>query len=103
MPIHDQSYRRYGGGKATPGHAWLVIASAGIRTMLRKRAFLGVLLFGITFALNTQPVIAFGGWIALTLALFFGPSLAARGFTVAGRAVAKLLVRKSTCTTPIRS
>ncbi len=45
MPIHDQSYRRYGGGKATPGQAWLVIASAGIRTMLRKRAFLGVLLF----------------------------------------------------------
>jgi ABC-type transport system involved in multi-copper enzyme maturation permease subunit len=45
MPIHDQSYRRYGGGKASPGHAWLVIASAGIRTMLRKRAFLGVLLF----------------------------------------------------------
>ena len=45
MPIHDQSYRRYRGGKATPGHAWLVIASAGIRTMLRKRAFLGVLLF----------------------------------------------------------
>src|SRR6185312_2127108 len=45
MPIHDQSYRRYRGGKASPGHAWLVIASAGIRTMLRKRAFLGVLLF----------------------------------------------------------
>ena len=45
MPIHDQSYRRYGGAKASPGQAWLVIASSGIRTMLRKRAFLGVLLF----------------------------------------------------------
>jgi ABC-2 type transport system permease protein len=45
MPIHDQSYRRYGGGKASPGHAWLVIASAGIKTMLRKRVFLGLLLF----------------------------------------------------------
>ena len=45
MPIHDQSYRRYGGGKATPGHAWQVIAVAGIKTMLRKRTFLGVLLF----------------------------------------------------------
>ena len=45
MPIHDQSYRRYGGGKATPGGAWQVIAAAGIKTMLRKRAFLGVLLF----------------------------------------------------------
>jgi ABC-type transport system involved in multi-copper enzyme maturation permease subunit len=45
MPIHDQSYRRYGGGKSTPGGAWQVIAAAGIKTMLRKRAFLGVLLF----------------------------------------------------------
>jgi ABC-type transport system involved in multi-copper enzyme maturation permease subunit len=45
MPIHDQSYRRYGGGKTNPGGAWQVIASAGIKTMLRKRAFLGVLLF----------------------------------------------------------
>jgi ABC-type transport system involved in multi-copper enzyme maturation permease subunit len=44
MPIHDQSYRRYGGGKATPGWAWTVIAKAGIKQMLRKRAFLGILL-----------------------------------------------------------
>jgi ABC-type transport system involved in multi-copper enzyme maturation permease subunit len=43
-PIHDQSYRRYGGGKATPGWAWTVIAKAGIKQMLRKRAFLGILL-----------------------------------------------------------
>jgi ABC-type transport system involved in multi-copper enzyme maturation permease subunit len=45
MPIHDQSYRRYGGGKATPGRAWTVIAWAGIRSMFRKRVFLGLLLF----------------------------------------------------------
>ena len=45
MPIHDQSYRRYGGGRARPGAAWTVIAWAGIRQMLRKRAFLGLLLF----------------------------------------------------------
>ena len=45
MPIHDQSYRRYGGAKASPGKAWTVIANAGIRTMLRKRLFLGLLLF----------------------------------------------------------
>jgi ABC-2 type transport system permease protein len=44
MPIHDQSYRRYRGGKAMPGQAWLVIARAGILSMLRKRAFLGLLL-----------------------------------------------------------
>src|SRR5919107_2101264 len=45
MPIHDQSYRRYGGGKALPGGAWAVIARAGIMTMIRKRTFLGLLIF----------------------------------------------------------
>jgi ABC-2 type transport system permease protein len=45
MPIHDQSYRRYGGGKTTPGRAWTVIAWAGIRTMISKRTFLGLLIF----------------------------------------------------------
>jgi ABC-type transport system involved in multi-copper enzyme maturation permease subunit len=45
MPIHDQSYRRYGGGKTTPGKAWTVIAWAGVRNMIRKRAFLGLLIF----------------------------------------------------------
>jgi ABC-2 type transport system permease protein len=44
MPIHDQSYRRYGGGKAAPGRAWLVIARAGVMNMLRKRLFLGLLI-----------------------------------------------------------
>jgi len=44
VPIHDQGYRRYGGGKAPHGQAWAVIAKAGIRTMLAKRAFLGLLL-----------------------------------------------------------
>ena len=45
MPIHDQSYRRYGGGRKTLGRAWTVIARAGIMTMIRKRAFLGLLIF----------------------------------------------------------
>ena len=44
MPIHDQGYRRYGGGRAPRGQAWTVITRAGIRTMLAKRAFLGLLL-----------------------------------------------------------
>ena len=44
-PIHDQSYRRYGGGRAAPGRSWTVIAWAGVRNMIRKRAFLGLLLF----------------------------------------------------------
>jgi ABC-2 type transport system permease protein len=44
MPIHDQGYRRYGGSKARTGTGWIVIARAGIRTMVSKRAFLGLLL-----------------------------------------------------------
>ena len=45
MPIHDQSYRRYRGGRAALGRGWTVIAVTGIRNTLRKRAFLGILIF----------------------------------------------------------
>ncbi len=44
MPIHDQGYRRYTGVRAQTGRAWSVIAAAGIRTLLARRAFLGLLL-----------------------------------------------------------
>ena len=44
MPIHDQGYRRYGGGRDARGQSWLVIARAGIRTMVARRLFLGLLL-----------------------------------------------------------
>ena len=44
MPIHDQGYRRYGGARAPRGQGWIVIARSGIRSMLAKRAFLGLLL-----------------------------------------------------------
>ena len=44
MPIHDQGYRRYGGERAPRGQAWAVIAKAGVRTFLAKKAFLGLLL-----------------------------------------------------------
>ena len=46
MPIHDQSYRRYKGGRAALGRGWIVIATTGVKSMIRKRAFIGVLLFG---------------------------------------------------------
>ena len=45
MPIHDQSYRRYGGQRAPVGRSWTVIARAGVMQMLRKRIFIGLLLF----------------------------------------------------------
>jgi ABC-2 type transport system permease protein len=47
MPIHDQSYRHYGGGKAVPGRSWTIIAWAGISTMIRKRIFLGLMLIAL--------------------------------------------------------
>jgi ABC-2 type transport system permease protein len=42
MPIHEQGYRRYRGGKAG-GRAWLVIMMTGIRTMLNDKKFIVVL------------------------------------------------------------
>ena len=47
MPIHDQSYRHYGGLKAVAGRSWLVIAWAGMWTFLKKRAFMGLLIFAL--------------------------------------------------------
>jgi ABC-2 type transport system permease protein len=44
-PIHDQSYRRYAGTRLPVGRGWTVIASHGIKAMLAKRAFLGLMIF----------------------------------------------------------
>jgi ABC-2 type transport system permease protein len=44
MPIHDQGYRRYAGQRIPSGRAWAVIARTGIRTLLGRRVFLGLLL-----------------------------------------------------------
>ena len=48
MPIHDQSYRHYAGGKAAPGRSWTVIAWAGMRTFFKKRSFMGLMLFALS-------------------------------------------------------
>jgi len=45
MPIHDQSYRHYGGRRRAPGRAWMVIAWAGIRSILARRILLALLIF----------------------------------------------------------
>jgi len=44
VPIHDQSYRRYGGERRPIQSAWMVIARAGLMTFLSRRAFLGLLI-----------------------------------------------------------
>ena len=43
-PIHDQTYRRYQGTRQPLGRSWAVIASAGIRNMLARRAFLALMI-----------------------------------------------------------
>lgn len=45
MPIHDQSYHRYKGERRKIGVSWLVIAWAHVQTLVRRRAFLGLLIF----------------------------------------------------------
>jgi ABC-2 type transport system permease protein len=45
MPIHDQGYRRYGGTRAAVGHAWQVMARAGVMSIVSKRQFLALMLF----------------------------------------------------------
>jgi ABC-2 type transport system permease protein len=59
MPIHDQGYRRYGGTRARPGRAWAVIATTGIRTRIRQRAFVGLLLLSwLPFVVRTAQLYA---------------------------------------------
>ena len=56
MPIHEQGYRRYSGRRSVPGRRWTVIATAGVRTFLAKKAFVGLLLLSSLpfFARATQ-------------------------------------------------
>ena len=45
MPIHDQSYRRYGGPRESAERGWLVIARTGIAQYARRRPMIGLLFF----------------------------------------------------------
>jgi ABC-2 type transport system permease protein len=53
VPIHDQSYRRYGGARQPAQRAWLVIARSGIKQFLRRRPMIGIL-FGSQIALMVR-------------------------------------------------
>ena len=58
-PIHDQSYRRYAGTKRPLGQSWAVIASTGIRSMLSRKWFIGLLLFAwVPFIVRTVQIYA---------------------------------------------
>src|SRR6266853_5517700 len=59
MPIHDQGYRRYQGTRTPRGRAWAVITTAGLRTFLGKRAFLGLLVMAwLPFVVRTVQIYA---------------------------------------------
>lgn len=74
MPIHDQGYRRYGGHRAPAGHAWAVIAKAGIRTLLARRAFSGLLLLAwVPFVVRAVQIYAATN---LPQATFLAPDVA---------------------------
>jgi ABC-2 type transport system permease protein len=81
MPIHDQGYRRFTGRRDGRGNAWLVIASSIVRTMLRKRLFLVLLLAAwlpffvrtvLLYASTTFPQVAFLAPTAQTFRDFLG-------------------------------
>ena len=54
MPIHDQSYRRYGGPRESAERGWLVIARTGIAQYARRRPMIGLM-----FAASVQLI----GWL----------------------------------------
>jgi ABC-type transport system involved in multi-copper enzyme maturation permease subunit len=58
-PIHDQSYRRYQGVRQPSGRGWMVIARAGIRTMLSRKIFIGVMVLAwLPFLVRTVQIYA---------------------------------------------
>jgi ATP:ADP antiporter, AAA family len=59
---------------------WVQLGTVLIQLLLTARL---IRWFGITFALISQPAIAVLGWIALSLAMIYGPWLGTRGLTVA--------------------
>jgi len=75
MPIHDQGYRRYGGWRAPRGQAWSVITRAGVRAMLAKRVFLGLLLIAWgPFLVRAIMTYAAYGAASIPQASYFRPT-----------------------------
>jgi len=79
MPIHDQSYRHYRGQREDVRSAWTVIALTGIKGLLKKRVFLGMLFFALLpfIIVSVQLYLAanypqFGSLVAPTPGMFRG-------------------------------
>ncbi len=79
MPIHRERYRRREGGVDLRGGAWAVIAANGLRSLVRKRAFLFLMILawipavvrGVQiWAAANVPGMAQIGMLAVTPAMF---------------------------------
>lgn len=58
-PVHDQSYRRYKGGRLPVGRAWGVILRHGLRTLITRKVFLGLLLLAwVPFLVRSVQIYA---------------------------------------------
>jgi hypothetical protein len=56
-PVHDQSYRRYGGTRDVSGRAWIVIFRHGARALLGRKVFIGLLLLAwLPFVVRTVQI-----------------------------------------------
>jgi AAA family ATP:ADP antiporter len=76
LTIHDRDLRTQYFGKIEFS---VQLGTVLIQLLLTARL---IRWFGITFALISQPAIAVLGWIALSLAMLYGPWLGKHGFTV---------------------
>jgi ABC-2 type transport system permease protein len=75
VPIHDQSYRRYGGARQPAQRAWLVIARSGIKGFLRRRPMIGIL-FGSQIALMIRLAMFYISESVAQAQALLGPSAA---------------------------
>lgn len=56
-PIHDQSYRHYQGVRQPAGRGWMVIARLGIRALLARRLFIGLMILAwLPFLVRTVQI-----------------------------------------------
>ena len=56
-PVHDQSYRRYQGTRRPLGQAWSVIAGTGVRALLSRKVFIGLLILAwLPFLVRTVQI-----------------------------------------------
>lgn len=60
---------------------WVQLGTVVVQLFLTARL---IRWFGITFALNSQPVVAMLGWVVLSIAMYYASDWAVHGFMIAG-------------------